>query len=188
MATDNHTHLHKQEESTNSVLACLAQSTFAHFPAAAGLELSTEIIVRTPYSDIAEYQGTRAALEAEGVIPVGTKWPKDFNELHWEDDGFRYWMRRERPEGAKGPRKQLVNVDWWMLRFVPLNRPSPPEMAIMRKIKALNDEIYRQSAKGRAEYNELLRRYCMATDDERFQAFKALVPGLIPPKRGRLLT
>ena len=42
----------------------------------AGTDATTkEILVCTPFDDIAEYQGTRTALEAEGVIPAGTKCP-----------------------------------------------------------------------------------------------------------------
>lgn len=144
-----------------------------------------EIIVCTPYTDIAEYQGTRAALESEGVIPAGTKWPEGFDSLDWEDDRLRYCLCRERPEGAKGPRKQFLNVDWWTLRFDPLKTESFEMRIIKRKSKELADIIYSQSAKGRAEHGKQWNCYWEAKSDERFQAFKALIPGIIRPKRGR---
>lgn len=144
-----------------------------------------EIIVCTPYSDIAEYQGTRAALEAEGVIPAGTKWPEGFSDLYWEDDRLRYWLRRKRPEGAKGQRKQFLEVDWWMLRFDPLKTESFEMRIIQRKSKELADTIYSQSAEGRAEHSKQWNCYWEAERDEKFQAFKALIPGIIRPKRGR---
>lgn len=164
----------------------LSQSRFATFPASAGLDLSTEIIVISMFNIIADYQGTRAALEAEGVIPTGTEWPEGFNETHWKDDKFSYWLRRERPAGPKGPRKQFLNLDWWMLRINPA-QPQYSQMVIERKAKELAEAIYRQSAKGSAEIEERWERYWAAKKDEKFQAFKALIPGINRPKRGSRL-
>jgi len=163
----------------------LAQSALAQSPAAAGLDLSTEIIVCTPYSNIAEYQGTRAALEAEGVIPAGAKWPKDFDDLDWEDDKCRYSLRRTRPEGVKGQHKQFLDVDWWRLRCNPINAKPADVRSVERKAKELADIIYSQSGKGQAEWHEQWKRHWEAKKDEKFQAFKALIPGLVRPKRGR---
>ena len=163
----------------------MAQSVFAQSPAASGLDLSTEIIVCTPHSDIAEYQGTRAALEAEGVIPAATKWPDGFDDLRWEDDKFCYWLRRERPEGIKGPRKQFLDFDWWMFRFHPRDAKPGDVRNVERKAKDLADAVYHQSAKGKAEWCVNWDRYCEAENDDKFQAFKALIPGINRPKRGR---
>lgn len=163
----------------------LDQSAFAQSPASTGLNLSTEIIVCTPHGEIAEYQGTRAALEAEGVIPDGTEWPEGFDSLHWEDGSFNYWLRRERPEGIKGPRKQFLTVDWWMFRCNPATTKSFEAKAIERKAQALKDEIYRQSTKAQEERNKQWNAYWIARKDEEFQAFKAIIPGLVRPKRSR---
>lgn len=164
----------------------LAQSAFAQSPASAGLDLSVEIIVRSmPDISIAEYQGTRATLESEGLIPAGTKWPEGFDDLRWEDGDFRYWLRRERPEGIKGPRKQFLDLDWWMVRCDPVKPRSWESRAIEQKTKALADEIYLQSAKGREERSQRLSAYWEARADNKFQAFKSLIPGINRPKRGR---
>lgn len=149
-----------------------------------GLDLSNEIIVCTPYSDIAEYQGTRAALEAEGVIPAGTDWPEGFNDRHWEDSKFRYWLRRKRPEGTKGPRKQFMTVDWWMFRCDPLTVEPIEARNIKHKAKELADTIHRASAKGQAEWHAQWNRYWTAQKDKPFQAFKTSL-GLVEKKRGR---
>ena len=149
-----------------------------------------EIIVCTPCSDIAEYQGTRAALEAEGVIPAGTKWPEGFDDLRWEDGRLRYCLHRQRPEGAKGPRKQFLGVDWWILRFDTLKNETIESIktrTVKRKTKELADFVYSLSAKGEAESRKQWKRYLEAERDERFQEFKALIPGIIRPKRGRKL-
>lgn len=77
---------------STSTLPC-APACFSAFP---DLDPSAELVVCTPYSDIVEYQGTRATLEAEGVIPADADWPEGFNDLHWEDDQYRYWLCCER--------------------------------------------------------------------------------------------
>lgn len=134
---------------------------------------STELVVCTPHSEIAEYQGTRATLEAEGVIPAGTNWPEGFNDLRWSDGRFRYWLRRERPEGCKGPRRQFLTVDWWMFRCDPLETESVAARGIKRKAKELADAVHRASAKGQAESNAHWNRWCEARNDKPFDAFKA---------------
>lgn len=166
-------------------MATIAQSAFAQLPAASGLDLSAEIIVYTLYSHITEYQGTRAALEAEGVIPAGTQWPKDWDILRWKDGTFHYWLRRERPKGIKGSRQQLLNFDWWQFRFNPINAKSILDCNIELKAKELADMIHRQSPEGHAAWSKQFDRYCSAQQDEKFQAFKALIPGLVRPKCGR---
>lgn len=163
----------------------ITQSVFAQSAAAAGLDLHAEIVVCTPYTGIAEYQGTRTALEGEGIIPVGTKWPEGFDELHWTDDKCRYWIRRKRPDGIKGPRKQFLDLDWWMLRCDPLNAKHICDLNVEIKAKELADMVYRQSAKGQAEWYKQWHRYCEAQNDDKFQAFKELIPGISRPKRGR---
>lgn len=149
------------------------------------LDLSTEIIVCMPFDGLIEYRGTRASLEADGLIPAGTEWPDGFGTLRWEDDTRRYWLRRARPEGAKGSRKQFANVDWWMFRFDPLQAKSFEARNIERKTKELAETIYRQSTKGQNERDKHWASFWAAQGDKEFQAFKALIPGLIRPKRGR---
>lgn len=171
---------------STATVAYLTQSTLARSPASAGLDLSAEIIVCSPFEGLAEYQGTRAAIEAEGIIPADTKWPEGFKDLQWEDDKFRYWIRRKRPEGVKGPRKQFLDIDWWMLRCDPVEDDmSWAAKNIKRKAKELADEIYRHSTEGRAEIDKQRNAYCKALSDKKFQAFKSLIAGTTPPKRGR---
>jgi hypothetical protein len=165
----------------------LAESAFAQSPAAAGLDLSAEVIVCWACDHIAEFQGTREALEAEGVIPAGTRWPDGFGDLFWGDDKFSYWLRRQRPKGVRGPRKQFIEVDWWMFRCKPAREKSWPELTLERKAKDLADEIYRQSAEGQAQWDAHWKAYFAAEKDKAFQAFKSLIPGVNRPKRGRRL-
>lgn len=164
-------------------MAHIAQSAFAQYPAASGLDLSAEIVVCT-FSHIAEYQGSRAALEAEGVIPADIEWPEGFKDLHWNDDQFRYWLCRKRPNRIKGPRQQFLDIDWWMFRRDPLNAKPIDVRIVEKKAKELADAIYAQSAKGKAEFDKRWKACWKAKNDDKFQAFKALIPGIYRPKRG----
>lgn len=133
---------------------------------------------------IAEYQGTRAMLEAEGIIPANTEWPEGYGDLWWDDGKYRYWITRQRPEGAKGPRKLFIDIDWWSLRQQ-LISDNCVARELARKKKELAEYIYRNSAEGQADWAEKFNSYSEACADEKFQAFKTLIPGLIQPKRDR---
>ncbi|MFZ6850075.1 hypothetical protein [Undibacterium sp. RuRC25W] len=135
--------------------------------------------------DILEYRGTRAMLEEEGVIPVDFRWPTAYDDLRWESGKFKYWLLRHRPDGAKGSRKDFVDCDWWHLRWNLINAPDFWQRRLAKMEKALSDEIYRCSDKGRAEFYIQYERLWEARKDEKFQAFKALIPSLVAPKRGR---
>jgi len=132
-----------------------------------------------------EFHGSRAMLEAEGIIPKGTDWPQGYDDLHWQAGQFCYWLRRQRPPGAKGPRRDFAAVDWFFLRLEPTEQPSWEERQIARKKQELKDTIYRNSAEGAAKRYAMFERCCAAGQDKKFQAFKASIPGLVAPKRGR---
>ena len=144
------------------------------------------IVIINPYNlDFAEFLGTRAMLEAEGIIPKGTDWPQGYDDLRWRAGQFDYWLSRRRPPGAKGPRKQFIDCDWFFLPWELTNRPSDAQREIARKAQELKDAIYRRSPQGEAEWSAQWNRYWATTKDAKFQAFKATIPGLVQPKRGR---
>lgn len=128
---------------------------------------------------LAFYLGTRAALEAEGFIPPGSEWPVGFSKVEWQSGGLSFRISRARPEGVKGPRKDLLQVDWWEVRVDPIERPSALERNVAQKTKELNDAIYANSAVGRAAFLLLDKRLSAARKDDAYQAFKALIPGLV---------
>lgn len=134
--------------------------------------------------DITEYHGTKTMLESEGIIPEGFEWPEGYNNVRWKDDQFEYWLRRQRPEGAKGSRKQFADVDWFQLRW-DLIDTNPFSRELARKAKELKDLIYRNSQEGFAESEARWARYWKAQDDKQFQAFKAKIPCLATTGRGR---
>lgn len=117
-------------------------------------------------------------------VPSGTNWPAGFESSRWDDGQFYYWLRRQRPEGAKGPRKQFLNVDWWMFRFEPMEREDVQTRHLRHKAKELADIQYGMTIKGRAEINAQWKRFYKASTDERFQVFKAAC-GIVEEKRGR---
>lgn len=141
------------------------------------------IIIRPSDLALCWYVGTRMQLEAEGVIPAGTEWPDGFCDVRWEANGLRFWLHRQRPKGVKGPRRAFLDCDNWCLR---MNKPgSNVDNPIERKAKDLALEIYRQSPEGRVAWSKRWKLYWAAHEDEKFQAFKALIPGLIAPSRKR---
>jgi len=145
-----------------------------------------EMIVIIDYKgwDITEYRGTKAMLESEGIIPEGFEWPEGYNDVRWKDDQFSYWLRRCRPEGVKGSRKQFANVDWFNLRW-DLIDVSQSALRIARKARELEAMIYRNSPKGIAESESRWVRYYKARNDKQFQAFKAKIPCLATTGCGR---
>lgn len=143
------------------------------------------VLVRPHGLSLWEYQGSRAQLEAEGVIPAKTEWPEGSRTLRWEDGRFRWSLSRTRPEGLKGPKTLWTSGDWWNLRCDLLNGPDPATLRLQEKRRELAEELYRQSTAGQREWNAHWMRYCASFDDMAFQAFKAKIPGLTPPKRCR---
>lgn len=135
--------------------------------------------------DFAEFRGTRDSLVAEGLIPPGTDWPQAYENLRWQAGQFKYWLRRERPPGAKGPRRAFASVDWFCLHQQVAHGPSDAQRAIDRKAREIMDMVRLNSDQGQAEWSAKWNRYLESTKDAAFQAFKATIPGLVRRKRGR---
>ena len=133
-----------------------------------------------------EFFGTRAQLEAEGVVPTGTEWPATgAREVEWTAGPLDFSLRRARPPGLKGPMRLWVNGDWWCLRSKLIKAPSALEQQLTDAKQAIERAAYEQSAAGRRAWEAHWRRYWTAKQDERFQSFKELIPGMVPPPRGR---
>lgn len=152
---------------------------------ASGQDLGELTIIISPGAwAYCEYIGTRTQLEAEGVIPAGTEWPDGFFDIRWKASDLDFWLRRQRPEGVKGPRRAFLDCDNWCLRMRKSDW-NAFDGDIERKAKDLRRMIYDQSPEGRAAFMTMIDLSLDADDDEKFQAFKALIPGLIPPPRKR---
>lgn len=143
------------------------------------------VIIRPLRLNFWEYEGTRAQLEAEGVIPADTRWPDGTQAVYWEDGRFSWGLRRKRPEGLKGPMKLWTRGDWWVLRCDLLNGPDLAMRRILDKKRELELVIYQNSPAGIREAYARSERVRDAARDIAFQHFKTLIPCLIPPPRGR---
>lgn len=122
-----------------------------------------------------EYEGTRAQLEAENVIPPGTQWPDRTARTSFDVGRFRYGLRRTRPDGVKGPIGVWGGGDWWRLRCELINGPSLDSTTILDKQRELDKARYAQSPAGQSEWKSQRQKYWKAHDDSAFQDFKAKV-------------
>lgn len=129
------------------------------------------------------YRGTRDALLAEGLVPRGRDWTRGLGEMAtWCDEKFRLNLVRERPPGAKGPRRAFQDVDWWRLS-VCLREPSVDyaSVAVARKKAELAALEFWQSSEG----VRVAERFCVALRDRAFQEFRAKIPVLNATRRRR---
>ena len=150
-------------------------------------EVEPELHISIWQDEWAEYSGTAALLKAEGLIPEGFEWPQAADPKRWEANGFSYWVNRRRPSGHKGPMRSWLELDNWFIRVqvAGLDRQWPVRRGLERKAEELKAEFYRHTAAGSREWHRNFERYYATVTDRKFQAFKAAIPGLIPPKRGR---
>jgi hypothetical protein len=136
--------------------------------------------------DWVEYFGTRAGLEAEGLIPDGAAWPEGTDWERWKSGRFEYWLRRSRPLGLKGPHRLWATGDWWAFRVMLGERT--PEWRRLRMIDEKRRELQRFERGPSPEQFEAemcqFRAYLSARHDDAFRAFKEALPGW-PKRRGR---
>lgn len=145
-----------------------------------------ELIIDVRPHDRVHYEGTAAQLVAEGLIPEGFEWPRAAADKRWEANGFDYWLRRTRAEGLKCPMRAWLEMDNWFIRVEVTGRDWTwrARRNIEEKAEALRDEIYRQSAAGRREWEVNWSRDRKTQEDKAFQAFKSIfVPERKKPGR-----
>lgn len=146
-----------------------------------------ELIIAIDYygSGRTEFIGTRAMLEAEGIIPANTRWPEAYGRECWNIGPLHFELGRQRPEGVKGPRKAFATCDWWCLRQERPDGLSHWQRVFRVKKKELDDLAYACSREGQIKQAAEFERRCAASRDVGFQAFLAQFPGLLPQPRGR---
>ena len=166
----------------------MLQSNGAHAPATDthhANDATPELCIVIQPDDRANYIGTAAQLEAEGLIPPNFKWPSGATYQHWEAGGYSYSLRRIRPAQHKGPMRTWLTLDHWSLSVYVTGRDYRwyEQRKLERQAEALRAEYHRRTAVGMSEWDAAWRRYRQAVQDQNFQAFKSMVPALAPPKR-----
>ncbi len=130
------------------------------------------------------FVGAAEQLREEGLIPPGFEWPHADHLKSWEAGGLEYVLRRQRPEGHKGHRWSWHKLDSWRLLVRVGRRDSGWEF--QRRLDLAAAELLRHlTPQSERAWALEVHRYWTAQQDAAFQAFKAKVPGLVPPKRGR---
>ena len=114
-------------------------------------------------------------------MPKNPKWPDRDIVSNWNDDLFHYGVHRIKPEGLKAPKAEWAKLDNWQLIREPHTKLSWDDVAIKEKTEEIERIKFRSSNEGRIRFS----RYWVAHEDAAFQAFKALIPGIESPKRGR---
>lgn len=146
---------------------------------------SEPVFCVSPYDfAYSEIYGTQAQLEEEGLIPEDLQWPAGYDYLRWTSGTFQFWLRRQRPLGAKGPRKLYRDADCWCLRWELKDDASRDRDTAIR-VALLQKQLFDLSPQGQRHRAVLFNAHWQATCDARFQAFKASIPGLVQPKRSR---
>lgn len=133
-----------------------------------------DLIIRvSPCYGWADYLGTAAQLQSEGLIPSGFEWPRASSEKIWSANGLEYRLRRERPRGHKG---SWIDLDSWNLTTFASGYDANwvDRRAIDRKARELRDEIHRLAPAGAREWRAFGARCWAASQDKAFQDFKAL--------------
>lgn len=161
----------------------MASNTIVAVHEAAERELRIEI----RRDDYAKFVGTAAQLVSEGLIPEGVEWPLADSEKRWEVNGIVYRLYRVRPVGHKGPKGSWLNLDNWAIRIGVIGRDFDwrTRRLLERQAEELRAAQYRYTDEGSREWRENHDRWWCAHEDKAYQAFKAKVPNLIPPRRGR---
>lgn len=150
-------------------------------PAAVPGLCANELIISIWRDDWVAYEGTRAQLEDERLIPADFEWPRADAWVSWEVGSLRFSLFRFRPDGHKGPMRSWWAMDSWRIN-VQVAEPGIDRgrQRIKEKTKALCAEIHRQSPAGQREWRAAYDRHLVAFNDQAFQAFKSI---LLPPRK-----
>ena len=149
-------------------------------PMGASALIASDLTVKIVPRFISRFYGTRAQLEAEGLIPPGFKWPHRRETEYWNVGQFRYWVQRHRPAGLKGPVSVWQDGDYWVLDISPVKGRA--DHTIYARTQALTEAIYSRSPAGARQFSA----WWKAKQDDSYMAFRAQLLGdMAPRKRGR---
>ncbi len=142
-----------------------------------------DLVVRIAPRDAVRWEGSRAQLEAEGLIPCECQRPLGTDKKYWLVDGFRFTLCRNRPEGMKGPKRSWIDGDNWLLHreLSDAHGVGWRTALTYERQCALEAEIFRESPGGL----QLSNRAVWAMLDQRFQVFLSTMPGALDAYRQR---
>ncbi|AON55790.1 hypothetical protein [Herbaspirillum seropedicae] len=130
-----------------------------------------DINLRVRGQRFCEYRGTRLQLEAEGIIPPDTQWQDGFNSSRtWTVNGISFSLFRVRPRGAKGPRRQFYDCDYWCLRIM-REEKAGQDYALEEQKKKLREMLYHRSPEAAANRSKEYKKICAAREDATFQRY-----------------
>ena len=152
-------------------------------PHSTTVTIDGELLITIWPRDCVRWEGTRAQLIAEGLIPVDLGWPTGRSDVEFRIGRFDYWLSRCRPPGMKGPLREWVNGDHWRLdrRLTATRGQGCYAERIYQAQQDLAREVFNQPPEG----FEQARRALEAACDKAFQRFRMAVPGLGRGKTGR---
>jgi len=132
-----------------------------------------KVIIRPYNMDYWRFEGTRAQLEAEGVLPPDVVWPEGDQLYRWKSGRSQFVLCRMRPEGIRGPKRVWTSGDWWSVRCEYDYALSEDARTVLQKERELAEVRYRLSPAGKRQSDAEWRRHWAAHTDKAFQAFKA---------------
>lgn len=135
----------------------------------------TPVFICAPELGYFEVLGTMEQLTGEALVAREFEWPIGFNHRLWNDEKFEWRLRRQRPKGARGPRRFYAEFDYWCLR-------STVRGLSMNLVHAqwMHREAERIAAIGQwtREDEAQIHAVARAHRDTAFLQFKRLVPAL----------
>lgn len=145
---------------------------------------ATELRIEIDPMDLC-FEGTRAELEAEGLIPDGFEWPEGRECTYWQSNVQSFELMRHRPPGHRGTQRTWLECDWWFVRVRLLDGPGWKEIQIRQKKAEIAELEWKFSAAGERAIKAMYSRLDAAGADRDFQAFKARLPGLSNKRKGK---
>lgn len=143
--------------------------------------IASDLVVEILPRFICRFHGTRAQLEAEGLIPAGFVWPQRRARAYWVAGQFRYWLERQRPQDFKGSVRAFGEGDYWVCD-VDVDGHFVQSHLVYAKTKEIEALVRYNTPEGRSEY----RRAYQAKQDGPYLAFRAQLLGdMVPCKKGR---
>lgn len=139
------------------------------YPTLSPETMASDVSITIWPDEFCDWRGTAAQLIAEGVMPADfADWPARYDRRGWQSGDFSFSLIRERPPGAKGPRRAFESVDYWRLRIEQKERKYLSGWD--KKIRQVQAEL--QSLREGREFSE--RRFSLywrAHQDAKFQSF-----------------